>query len=376
MRIMLYAIPVFFLLIGLELLVARLRHTKLYSLPDAVTNLSCGIQQQVTGVLFKTILFAGYVWAYDHRFWTIPEAWWSFVLVFIGVDFFYYWFHRSTHEISVLWGTHIVHHQSEEYNLSVALRQSAIQAFASNFFYLPLAFLGFSPTSFLVMATFQTLYQFWIHTRTIDKLHPAFEYIFNTPSHHRVHHGINPKYLDRNHGGTLIIFDRWFGTFQAEEEVPVYGVTVPLATWNPVWAQVDYYAWLGKRLAQASSWADRFRMLFRKPGWLPASLGGSVEAKPVSAQTFHKFETGVSPRIATYVLLQFVILLVVTFLFLKTAGDTPGMTTQNLVLTGWIVWTTGSLGGLLEGRKWAWWSELGRWVVAVLGLGYVLLFHV
>ena len=376
MQIMLYAIPVFFLLIGLELLVARLRHTKLYSLPDAVTNMSCGIQQQVTGVLFKTILFTGYVWVYEHRLWTIPEVWWSFLLVFIGVDFFYYWFHRSTHEISVLWGAHIVHHQSEEYNLSVALRQSAIQAFVSNFFYLPLALVGFSPTAFLVMATFQTLYQFWIHTRTIGKLHPAFEYFFNSPSHHRVHHGVNPKYIDRNHGGTLIIFDRWFGTFQAEEETPVYGVTVPLKSWNPVWAQVDYYVWLGQRLTQANNWSDRYKMLIRKPGWLPESIGGSVEARPVMTETYQKFGTAVSSRLATYVLVQFVILLVVTFLFLKTAGGSPGMNSQNLALTGWIVWTTGSLGGILEGRKWAWWSELGRWVVAVTGLGYALLFHV
>lgn len=370
---MLYAIPVFFLLIGLELLVARLRHTKLYAFPDAVSNLSCGIQQQVVGVLFKTILFAGYIWMYDHRIWTIPETWWSFVLVFVGVDFFYYWFHRSTHEVSFLWGTHIVHHQSEEYNLSVALRQSAIQAFASHFFYWPLAFLGFSPTSFAVMATFQTLYQFWIHTRAIDKLHPAFEYLFNTPSHHRVHHGMNPEYIDKNHGGTLIIFDRWFGTFQAEKAEPVYGVTVPLNNWNPVWAQIDYYAWLGKRLAEARSWADRMKMLFLKPGWLPTSLGGTIEAKPVSAGSFHKYATPTSSALATYVLVQFVILLVITFLFLKMAAEAPGMTTTNIALTSWIIWTTGSLGALLERRKWAWWSEILRLVALVVG-GWVLVF--
>ncbi|MCB9306514.1 MAG: sterol desaturase family protein [Lewinellaceae bacterium] len=364
MKIMLFAIPVFFLLIGLELLIERLKHTRLYSFPDAVANMSCGVQQQVTGVLFKTLLFTGYLWAYEHRVWTIPETWWSFVLVFIGVDFFYYWFHRSTHEISFLWGTHIVHHQSEEYNLSVALRQSAIQAFASNIFYLPLAFAGFSPASFLVMATFQTLYQFWIHTKTIGKLHPAFEYVFNTPSHHRVHHGMNPKYIDRNHGGTLILFDRWFGTFQEEEEEPVYGVTVPLNSWNPVWAQVDYYAWLAKRLWKAGSWGDRLNMLVKKPGWMPASLGGSVEAKPVSAATFHKYDKAASPGMNRYVLLQFVLLIVATFLFLSGAGNNPGLSTTNLALTGWIIWTTGSLGALLEARPWATWSEVLRWGVA------------
>lgn len=370
MKIMLYAIPVFFLLMGLEVLLARLKKTTLYRFGDSVSNLSCGIQQQVTGVLFKTVLFAGYVWAYEHRIWTIPDTWWSFVLVFIGVDFFYYWFHRSTHEISVLWGTHIVHHQSEEYNLSVALRQSAIQAFAGNLFYLPLAFAGFSPASFLVMATFQTLYQFWIHTRTIGKLHPAFEYVFNTPSHHRVHHGMNPEYLDRNHGGTLILFDRWFGTFQEEAETPVYGVTVPLRTWNPVWAQVDYYVWLGKRLRAAPGWADRWRMLFRKPGWLPETLGGSVEAPPVSADTFEKFGTPIARGVYAYVLVQFVLLLVATFLFLDKAAQSPGFTPLNLALSGWIVWTTGSLGGLLEGRRWARWSEALRWIVVAGGVAW------
>lgn len=371
MKIMLFAIPVFFLLIGLELLLQRLKRTQFYRFNDAVTNISCGIQQQVTGVLFKTALFAGYLWMYDHRFWTIPETWWSFALVFIGVDFFYYWFHRSTHEVSVLWGAHIVHHQSEEYNLSVALRQSAIQALVSNFFYLPLALIGFSPASFLVMATFQTLYQFWIHTRTIDKLHPAFEYVFNTPSHHRVHHGVNPEYLDKNHGGTLILFDRWFGTFQSEKAEPVYGVTVPLRSWNPLRAQFDYYLWLGRHLAQAPSWRDRRQMLFRKPGWLPVALGGSVEAAPVATATFQKFDTlPVSRGVNRYVLFQFVLLLVATFLFLEAAGKNPGPNPLNFIFCGWIVWTTASLGGLLESRAWARWSEVLRWGTTIALVGY------
>ena len=370
MKIMLFAIPVFFLLIGLELLLQRLKNTQLYRFNDAVTNISCGIQQQVTGVLFKTVIFAGYVWVYDHRLWTIPEVWWSFILVFIGVDFFYYWFHRSTHEVSILWGTHIVHHQSEEYNLSVALRQSAIQALIGNVFYLPLAFVGFSPASFLVMATFQTLYQFWIHTKTIDRLHPAFEYVFNTPSHHRVHHGMNPEYLDKNHGGTLIIFDRWFGTFQNEIAEPVYGVTVPLRSWNPLKAQFDYYVWLGQRLAQTTSWHDRWQMLFRKPGWLPLTMGGSVQAATVSAESFRKFDTPVPLSVNRYVLFQFVLLLVATFLFLEAAGKNPGANWLNLILCAWIVWTTASLGGLLEGRSWARWSELLRLLAVIAGLVY------
>jgi sterol desaturase/sphingolipid hydroxylase (fatty acid hydroxylase superfamily) len=371
MKIMLFAIPVFFLLIGLELLMERLKKAQLYRFNDAVTNISCGVQQQVTGVLFKTILLAGYLWVYEHRVWTIPDKWWAFVLVFVGVDFCYYWFHRSTHEISFLWGTHIVHHQSEEYNLSVALRQSAIQAFFGNIFYLPLALIGFNPVTFLAMNIFQTLYQFWIHTKTIDKLHPAFEYVFNTPSHHRVHHGINPKYIDKNHGGTLIIFDRWFGTFQQEEETVVYGVTVPLNSWNPLWAQVDYYVWLGKQLWRAPSWQDRWKMLLRKPGWLPQALGGSIEPMPVKPEKFHKFDTPVPAFVHGYVLFNFVLLIGATFLFLKAAGAHPGLNLSNLLLTAWIIWTTASLGGLLENKRWARWSELARWA-AVPGLIFFL----
>ena len=140
MHLMLYAIPVFFLLIGLELVVSRLLKTGLYSLPDAVSNISTGMIQQITGVFFKTILFGGYLWLYENqRVMTVPDTFWSWLGLFVGVDFFYYWFHRSTHEVSLFWGFHVVHHQSEEYNLSVALRQSATQAFFSNFFYLPLA---------------------------------------------------------------------------------------------------------------------------------------------------------------------------------------------------------------------------------------------
>lgn len=368
MSIMLYAIPVFFFLIGVELLIGRLRRTQLYTFSDAVSNINCGVQQQVTGVVFKTVLFAGYLWLYEHRLFNIPDTWWSYVLVFIGVDFFYYWFHRSTHEISFLWGTHIVHHQSEEYNLSVALRQSAIQAFASNIFYWPLALIGFNPVAFLLMSAFQTLYQFWIHTRMIKKLHPAFEYLFNTPSHHRVHHGQNPKYLDKNHGGTLIIFDRWFGTFQEEEEEPVYGVTVPLRTWNPAWAQIDYYVWLFNKMFQARTWADRWRMLVRKPGWLPSDLGGAVKGA-AAPENFVKFSTPTTPTVNRYVWFNFLVLLAMTVWFLSTAKPEAVFSLKSLSVYAWIIWTTAGLGALLDGRRWAVPAEVVRWVIGIALVG-------
>ena len=254
------SIPAFFILIAVELLINKMKKTNLYRLNDTISNLSSGIISQVVGVFTKIVTIGVYVWIYNNFrvFKNIPNEWYTWILLFIGVDFFYYWFHRLSHEVSVLWGTHVVHHQSEEYNLSVALRQSATQTFGSFWFYLPLAFIGFSPTLFATIAAIQTLYQFWIHTRLIDKMPAWFEYFFNTPSHHRVHHGVNPKYIDKNHGGTLIIFDRMFGTFQLEEEEVHYGVTSQLKSWNIAVANFDYYGWILQQLSKVKNAKDFF----------------------------------------------------------------------------------------------------------------------
>ena len=189
------------------------------------------------------------------------------------MDFFYYWFHRWSHEVNAGWAAHIVHHQSEEMNLAVALRQSVFQGALSWVFYLPLALVGFPPAMFLTVSALNTLYQFWIHTRAIGKLGPL-EWVLNTPSHHRVHHGRNPKYIDRNHAGSLIVWDRMFGTFQEEEEEPVYGITRPLASWNPVWANFHYWAELWRTARRATRLQDRFRIFWKPPGWRPEELGG------------------------------------------------------------------------------------------------------
>ena len=240
------AIPVFFLLIGLEIWIERRerRHDSgrtLYRLNDTINDLACGTIQQLAGVFGKTVPFAGYILIFERfRLTTLDTGSWAhWAVAFLGLDFFYYWFHRASHEVNFLWAAHIVHHQSEEYNLSVALRQSAVQQFLGAPFYWPLAFLGVPPMMFLALDAFDTLYQFWIHTRTIGRL-GFLDAVLNTPSNHRVHHGSNAKYIDRNHGGVLIVWDRLFGTYQREEEEPAYGVTRPLANWNPLWANVQY----------------------------------------------------------------------------------------------------------------------------------------
>ena len=296
--------------------------------------------------------------------------WITWILLFIGVDFFYYWFHRLAHEISLFWGTHIVHHQSEEYNLSVALRQSAFQGFVSMVFYFPLALVGFNPISFVTISAFQTLYQFWIHTKAIKKMPTWFEYIFNTPSHHRVHHGRNPKYIDKNHGGTLIIFDRLFGTFQEEEEEVIYGVTKPLASWNPVWANFDWYVDMWNDLKKPMSWKDRVRLLFNKPGWLPDHLGGYRAPHEIRKEENKVYDTEIPNGLNYYILFQYVVVLGITTVFLFNLDNFPLL--QQLLIAGFIILSITNLGGIFEKKYWAAILEWGRWVLVMIAAIYAI----
>ncbi|MCB0688657.1 MAG: sterol desaturase family protein [Saprospiraceae bacterium] len=368
------SIPIFFILIGVEVLIAKLKASGWYRFNDAISNISCGIASQITGVFSKTILIVGYIYLYDHfRLFQIPNNVWSWIILFIGVDFFYYWFHRFAHEISIFWGTHIVHHQSEEYNLSVALRQSSFQGFISMFFYLPLAILGFNPIAFVTVNAFQTLYQFWIHTKAINKMPSWFEFIFNTPSHHRVHHGRNPKYIDKNHGGTLIIFDRMFGTFQEEEEEVVYGVTKPLSSWNPVWANFDWYADMWQDLHKEMLWSDRIKLLFKKPGWLPAYLGGYRSPKELEKKEVHVYDTTIPLGLNYYILFQYLVILGITSLFLFNVKEFSRI--EQIIISVFIILTIVSIGGIFEKRRWAYFLEILRFLLFIFGLYLIVPFQ-
>lgn len=364
-----YSIPAFFILIAIELIVDKIKKTHYYRLNDMISNINTGIVQQVTGVLLKILNIGVYIWIYDnYRIMTIPQTWYTWILLLFGVDFFYYWFHRLSHEISVLWGTHVVHHQSEEYNLSVALRQSATQVFGSFWFYLPLAFIGFDPVTFIVVAQIQTLYQFWIHTRFIGKMPKWFEFVFNTPSHHRVHHGVNPKYIDKNHGGTFIIYDRIFGTFQEEEEEVFYGITSQLKSWNIAVANFDYYGWVARQAIHVKNVRDFFLVLFKAPGWRPSYLGGPIEPKEVDASRV-LYDADVNPNMHVYIVVQFILLLafVSYFLFGIQGFDFY----QELVGVCLIVISTISIGTLFEGHRWSRILEFVRLLVAIPVMFYL-----
>jgi alkylglycerol monooxygenase len=357
------AIPVFILLILLELLVTRIQEKDYYRLSDSINDLSCGIIDQILMVFLKTALFAGYVFVYErYRLFSIPGSAAAWVACFLGVDFLYYWFHRSGHEVNAFWAAHVVHHQSEEYNLAVALRQGAFQPAFSWVFYLPLALLGFPPLMFLTVSSIDTLYQFWIHTRAIGRLGPL-EWVLNTPSNHRVHHGRNPKYIDRNHGGILIVWDRLFGTYQKEEEEPAYGITTPLRSFNPVWAHLHYWVELGQTARRAPRLADKVRLFWKPPGWQPAELGGFVPAPEVDPGHV-KYETAAQGGLALYVFVQFLIVLGgTTALLFRQDVLAPG---PRAAAAAAIVVTLVALGGLLERKAWAFSLETVRGLLILL----------
>lgn len=314
------SIPIFFILMGVELVIERVSHQKLYRLNDTVANLSCGITSQLSGLFMRVLAIGVYVVLFENfaQFQLTPN-WFYWLSLFLLADLAYYWAHRMSHEINLFWGGHVVHHQSEEYNLSVALRQSSFQVVWTFAFSLPLAIIGFDPVHFTLMSAFITLYQFWIHTELINKM-GWFEYIFNTPSHHRVHHGRNPKYIDKNHAGTLIIWDKMFGTFQQEEERPTYGITKPLNSWNALWANFSHYAEMGKDLKRIPVWTDKIKYLFKKPGWMPGYLGGYQTAQEVEKATYKKYDQPSGISLNLYVLFQYVLCITGTALFLFNAS--------------------------------------------------------
>ncbi|MTI40116.1 sterol desaturase family protein [Fulvivirga lutimaris] len=366
------SIPIYFLLIGVELVVQWITKKELYRLSDALTNISCGITQQLSGIFLKVLGVGAYVLVYEYfALFDVPSTWYTFIILFVGADFFYYWAHRMSHEINLFWGGHVVHHQSEDYNFSVALRQGSFQILWTFFFYFPLAIIGFKPVDFVFVSALVTVYQFWIHTETIGKM-GWFEIIFNTPSHHRVHHGRNPKYIDRNHAGVFIIWDKMFGTFQEEEEKPTYGITKPINSWNPVWVNFDHYYQMFKQWKEIKGLKNKLKFLFYKPGWLPKELGGYQSAPEVDKAAYKKYDTPVNSVLSYYVLFQYIMILAATavFLFNYTKLELP----YQIVTVLGIILTIVNAGALMEKKSWAKKSEIIRVLLLTSIATYAVIF--
>jgi len=374
------AVPVFFISIAIEVVLSLVMKKKVYRFNDTISDLSAGMLQELVGVFTKVLLFGVYTIVFDwvHRpagaaadaSYGLPVNIWTWILAFVLVDLIYYIFHRNSHNIALIWGSHEAHHSSQEYNLSVALRQGAFQRLFSFPYYLPMALVGFSPLQFMVCSQINTLYQFFIHTRLVGKL-GFLEYFMNTPSHHRVHHGVNPKYIDKNHAGVFIIWDKLFGTFQPEEQEPHYGTVKPLTTLNPIWAQLHYF-WHLVQLSYHARGLDRLRVWFKGPGWKPDYLGGKAQIPDIDPATYRKYDPENTPALKAYAGVVFALTLPV-FLIMQQTKGLPML--QQAILAVPVIVGLAATGGLMMRRRWGVYLELIRiplYTLVVLAVSSVL----
>ncbi|MCL2552830.1 MAG: sterol desaturase family protein, partial [Actinomycetia bacterium] len=280
--VVLWSIPAFVLLTVVEMVSYRLHPDEDaagYTGKDTATSLSMGFGSLFTDALWKIPVVAIYSALYALTPLRVPVHWWTILLMLLAQDFFYYWSHRGHHVIRVLWACHVVHHSSRNFNLSTALRQPWT-SLTSWPFYLPLIALGVHPAALAFCSSVNLVYQFWIHTERVDKLSRPLEFVLNTPSHHRVHHASQGSYLDRNFGGILIVWDRLFGSFTAETERPVYGLTKNISTYNPIRVATHEYAAIAHDVAAADAWRDKMRHLLLGPGWRPETVAVAAGTAP------------------------------------------------------------------------------------------------
>jgi alkylglycerol monooxygenase len=358
-QIIVLATPVFFLLIAVEFAVGRVRARRgtghdTYRLADAVNSIGLGMLSQISAVLTGLLRIGIYTAVYAavalfaqeaaREFWT---TWYGWLLALVFYDLCYYWLHRMGHESAVLWAAHVVHHQSQHYNLSTALRQTSSGALFGWVFYLPMAVAGVPPLVFGVVALVDLLYQFWVHTEQVGKL-GWFDRWFCSPSNHRVHHAVNDRYLDRNYGGILIVWDRMFGTFREEDERCVYGTRGELRSWDPLWANAEVYWALAKDSWHARSWADKLRVWLKPPGWRPADVAARFPKASFDIAQVTRYEPVVGGGVQWFAGVQFVLLLagVAVFLWFSDAVALPRAAVWLAALTA-ALW---AIGGVLQGR--------------------------
>jgi sterol desaturase/sphingolipid hydroxylase (fatty acid hydroxylase superfamily) len=307
MSILIYAVPLYLILILIELVVDRRRNTGYYRLNDAFGSLSLGILSRSSklvvfslGALFIDSLLP------ELRLWQLSEdSAWVWLFAFVATDLTYYWSHRMAHTLNLFWAGHVIHHSSEEYNLTTALRQGS-SSILGWIFSIPLLMLGVPAEMFVTCMALNLIYQFWVHTRHIDKLWPWFEWLMVTPSHHRVHHAQNAVYIDKNHGGVFIIWDRLFGTFQAEldDEEIIYGVRRPLQSFNPVWGNLQVWWSLIVDAWRTRSWWDKLRIWWMPTGWRPADVEARYPIVKSDLTAFVKYDPQVDKSIQIYGLVQ------------------------------------------------------------------------
>jgi sterol desaturase/sphingolipid hydroxylase (fatty acid hydroxylase superfamily) len=369
------AVPFFLLALLVELAVDRRRGSGLYRANDAINSLSAGTLSTTIGYFTKLLPLIAWGFVLENfAIIDMPLSWFDasprgaalWIIAALAWDFCYYWFHRFSHEISVLWAAHAVHHQTEDYNLSTALRQTSTGFIFGWIFYVPLFVIGFPLEVLVTVNAVNLIYQFWVHTQVIRRM-GVLDRILVTPSNHRVHHAQNERYIDKNYGGMLILWDRLFGTFEDErdDEPVIFGVRKPLANWNPFWANLQVYDYLLFDARHARRWRDKLGLWFRRTGWRPPDVEERFPKRPVTLDAFEKFDPPVPQAVRRYVLGQFAVAVVATLGIAALFATAGAMAVLLPCVLLWALLYT--LGLLNEGRPYAVRFELARVLVIVPG---------
>ncbi|MBS0301136.1 MAG: sterol desaturase family protein [Proteobacteria bacterium] len=356
-QIIVLVTPVFLALMALEWAAGRWRGRPVFRLADAVSSISLGMLSQTSAVFTRLLRLGLYTLAWqtlalwrDDAFWTTAAGW---LLALLLYDLCYYWYHRLGHRVAVLWAAHAVHHQSQDYNLSTALRQTSTGALFGWLFYLPMALAGVPPLVFAVVGLIDLLYQFWVHTEQVGRL-GWFDRWFCSPSNHRVHHAVNDRYVDKNYGGILIVWDRIFGSFEDEDarEPVVYGTRGLLNSWDPLWANAQVYAGLARDSWHAARWRDKLGVWIRPPGWRPPDVAARFPKPAFNIDAMPLFNPALSPALRWFAGVQFVLLLGGVATFLWQADRAP--LAVNAIWFAVLAACQWALGAAMQGRISAW----------------------
>lgn len=361
MPINVYAIATPFVLglVVLEVLLCLKKDNGYYEFQDSVASLGTAIINQCVNVLVAVLWYPVLGWLSAHGLFEVKPSWWTGLALFLGVDFLFYWFHRFGHRTNVGWAAHMPHHSTEELNYAVALRASVTQRFFSFFFYWPLAALGFDAEWVIGMVAFHLVLQLIPHTRVVPKLPNWIESWMNTPSHHRVHHARNERYLDKNYGGFLIVWDKLFGTFEPETEACSYGVTSPPNTWDPTFINFQVWRDVVKDAWHAPRWFDKLRIWFMPTGWRPDGVPERKKGawRDVGGREV-KFQSTMLPRTKGYLVTQ--VVLGFPLMLLVIHGRSP-LSWWQKVLVSLLIWATATAwSAILESRRWAIRLEVAR----------------
>lgn len=353
-----FVVPAFLIFTGLEYWYARQKgKSSLFSYENTVTNISVGIAERLLSLLITASFYQLYYYVYGHyALYRIPNHWAVWIILLLATDLVWYWYHRLGHEINLFWGAHVVHHQSEEFNYTVSARITVFQALVRNIFWCTLPFVGFHPAMVITILVVHGTYSFFTHTQVIGKL-GWLEHVLITPSHHGVHHASNEKYLNKNYGDIFVFWDKLFGTFQKEEEKPVYGLTHPLKSHSFLWQHFHYYAELWEACRRSGSVWKSIKIIFGKPEDVDQDIRPALEAKllPHKATPRHTF------RFRAYLNIQMISTLIGLFFFILFFNhlDTVEITLGVMV----ILITLINCGAMLEQQRWIYFLEIVRAIV-------------